>query len=187
GFRVAAGGAQALSGVSPDLTTLGKVIGGGLPVGAYGGRRDLMEMVAPRGPVYQAGTLSGNPLAMAAGTAALKAARDGGVYATLGERSRALAGGLEDAARRAGVAAVACHAGGMWGFFLREAPVRSFADARQSDTDLFRRFHRAALDRGVFLPPSPFEACFVSLAHTDDVIADTLTRLGDALEQAARS
>lgn len=187
GFRVAEGGAQALEGVSPDLTTLGKVIGGGLPVGAYGGRRDLMRMVAPEGPVYQAGTLSGNPLAMAAGQAALQAASGEGVYTTLGERSEMLARGLQQEARRAGVSIGSASAGGMWGFFFREDKVRSFADARASDTELFGRFHRAALERGVFLPPSPFEACFVSLAHTEEVVADTLSRLGDALAQAARA
>ena len=185
GFRVAVGGAQSLIGVLPDLTTLGKVIGGGLPVGAYGGRRDLMELVAPSGPVYQAGTLSGNPIAMAGGVAALAAAREDGVYESLNRMSGALAQGLRDAARVAGVPLVAAHRGGMWGFFFHEGPVTRFADAKQSDTDLFVRFHRAARERGVFLPPSPYEACFVSTAHSDEIVADTVGCLAEALREAA--
>lgn len=186
GFRVALGGAQELCQVRPDLTTLGKVIGGGLPVGAYGGRRDLMERVAPQGPVYQAGTLSGNPLAMAAGLVALELARAPGFYATLDERAGRLAQGLAQAARSAGVPLTAAHQGGMWGFFFHPGPVTEYRDARASDTELFARFHRAARELGVFLPPSAFEACFVSSAHTDEIIDRTIERLGDALARAAR-
>jgi glutamate-1-semialdehyde 2,1-aminomutase len=186
GFRVAAGGAQERTGVSPDLTTLGKVIGGGLPVGAYGGRRDLMEMIAPAGPVYQAGTLSGNPLAMTAGLAALGLARGADVYAELDRKGGRLADGMARAASTAGVPIVTGHAGGMWGFFFHPGPVHDFAQAKQADAELFGRFHRAARGAGVFLPPSAFEACFVSTVHTDDVIDATLERLTDALVRAAR-
>lgn len=186
GFRVALDGAQGVQDVRPDLTTLGKVIGHGFPVGAYGGRRELMEMIAPAGPVYQAGTLSGNPVAMAAGLAALAMAAEPGVYSELGRHSAMLAAGVRDAARAAGVAAVTASAGGMWGVFFHEGPVRDFADAQASDTALFGRFHRAARARGIFLPPSAFEACFVSTAHTDEIIADTIDKLADALDQAAR-
>ncbi len=186
GFRVHPGGAQARTGVSPDLTTLGKVIGGGLPVGAYGGRRDLMERIAPSGPVYQAGTLSGNPLAMAAGLAALRTARACSVWEVLERRSAALVAGLAEAARTVGVPVTGGHAGGMWGCFFHEGPVLDFAAATASDTALFSRFHRAARGLGVFLPPSPFEAVFVSAAHTDAIVADTIDRLADALAHAAR-
>lgn len=184
GFRVHPGGAQALAGVRPDLTTLGKVIGGGLPVGAYGGRRSLMELVAPAGKVYQAGTLSGNPLAMAAGLATLRTARSGDVFSQLERRTRTLIEGLKAAAASLEVPVTAGHAGSMWGFFFTPGPVRSFADAKRSDTALFARFHRAARARGVLLPPSAFEACFVSAAHTDEIIARTVDRLADALADA---
>lgn len=186
GFRVAAGGAQERFAVSPDLTTLGKVIGGGLPVGAYGGRRDLMEMIAPAGPVYQAGTLSGNPLAMTAGLASLRLACGADVYAELDRKSGRLAKGMARAAAAAGVPLVTGYAGGMWGFFFHPGPVHHFAQAQQADAELFGRFHRAARGAGVFLPPSAFEACFVSTVHADDVIDATLERLKDALVRAAR-
>ena len=180
GFRVAPGGAAERFGITPDLTTLGKVIGGGLPVAAYGGRRDLMELVAPSGPMYQAGTLSGNPLAMAAGIATLTALTPE-VHTSIAGRTRALVEGLRHIAARRGVPFTADSAGSMFGFFFRAEPVRSYPDARAADVELFRRFFHAALDRGVYLAPSAFEAGFVSSAHGDDEIALTLERLDDAL------
>jgi glutamate-1-semialdehyde 2,1-aminomutase len=184
GFRVHPGGAQGLLGVRPDLTTLGKVIGGGLPVGAYGGRRELMEMIAPAGKVYQAGTLSGNPLAVAAGLATLRTARAERVFDPMETRTRTLVAGLEAAARSLEVPLCAGSAGSLWGFFFHPGPVSNFADARRSDTDLFRRFHRAARERGVLLAPSPFEAAFLSAAHDDAIIHRTIERLADALAAA---
>jgi glutamate-1-semialdehyde 2,1-aminomutase len=183
GFRIAYGGAVERFGVRPDLTALGKVIGGGLPVAAYGGRRDLMERVAPVGPVYQAGTLSGNPLAMAAGIATLGAlTRD--VHDAIERRTRALVEGLCGIAARRGVAFTAESAGSMFGFFFRAEPVRSFAEAKESNTALFRRFFHAALARGVYSAPSAFEAGFLSAAHGDEEIAATLERLDAALGEA---
>jgi glutamate-1-semialdehyde 2,1-aminomutase len=183
GFRIAYGGAVERFGVTPDLTTLGKVIGGGLPVAAYGGRRDLMQRVAPSGPVYQAGTLSGNPLAMAAGIATLGAlTRE--VHVAISQRTRALVEGLRGIAARRGVPFTADCAGSMFGFFFRAEPVRSFAAAKESDVALFRRFFHAALARGVYIAPSAFEAAFVSAAHGDGEIALTLERLDDALAEA---
>ncbi|MBI4421598.1 MAG: aminotransferase class III-fold pyridoxal phosphate-dependent enzyme, partial [Gemmatimonadetes bacterium] len=187
GFRVHQGGAQGRLGVLPDLTTLGKVIGGGFPVGAYGGRRDLMERVAPAGAVYQAGTLAGNPVAMAAGLAALELAGGPGFYDTLERRTRTLIDGLSAAAESLDVPFTAAHAGSLWGFFFHPGPVRSYADAKQCDAELFSRFHAAARERGVLLAPSAFEAGFVSAAHTDEIIADTVERLADALASAARA
>ena len=184
GFRVALGGARELYGVTPDLTTLGKVIGGGLPVAAYGGRRDLMELVAPSGPVYQAGTLSGNPLAMAGGLATLRGLTPE-VQATMTARTRRLAEGVATIARACDVPCTAGSVGSMWGFFLREAPVRSFADARMADVSLFKRFFHEALRRGVYLAPSAFEAGFMSAAHDDAVIDETLDRLDAAMRAAA--
>ena len=183
GFRIAIGGAAERFGVRADLTTLGKVIGGGLPVAAYGGRSDVMRMVAPAGPVYQAGTLSGNPLAMAAGIATLHALTPA-VQARLAERTGRLVDGLRGAAARVGVPFTADCAGSMWGFFFRAEPVRSFADARGADAAMFRRFFHAALARGVYLAPSPFEAAFMSTAHGDSEIAEALERLESALEAA---
>jgi len=185
GFRVAPGGAQERLGVRPDLVTLGKIIGGGMPVGAYGGRADLMKRMAPAGPVYQAGTLSGNPVAMAAGLATLKLAGDQGFYEVLERRTARLVAGIGNAARRRGVPATAGHAGSMWGVYLTAGPVRSFADAKRSDTALFARWHAAALARGVFLAPSAFEAGFVSSAHTDADIEETVNQLDAALADAA--
>jgi glutamate-1-semialdehyde 2,1-aminomutase len=183
GFRVAPGGATERFGVRPDLTCLGKVIGGGLPAAAYGGRRDLMSLIAPDGPVYQAGTLSGNPLAMAAGLATLQALTPE-LHRRIEQRTRALVEGLTGIARRRGAPFSADSAGSMWGFFFSATPVRSFSDAKASDTALFRRFFHAALDRGVYLAPSPFEAGFLSAAHGDAEIALTLERLDDALAAA---
>ncbi|HEX5831913.1 MAG TPA: glutamate-1-semialdehyde 2,1-aminomutase [Gemmatimonadaceae bacterium] len=183
GFRIAPGGAAERYGVLPDLTTLGKVIGGGLPVAAYGGRRDVMARVAPSGPVYQAGTLSGNPLAMAAGLATLEALTPA-LHAGIEARTARLVEGVRTITARRGVPVQADHAGSMWGFFFRDRPVRSFVEAKESDVALFRRFFHAALERGVYLAPSPFEAAFMSAAHGDREIAETLDRLDDALAAA---
>ena len=183
GFRIAPGGAKERFGVTADLTTLGKVIGGGLPAAAYGGRRDIMERVAPSGPVYQAGTLSGNPLAMAAGLATLTTLTPQ-LHSKIEKRTAALVEGLQKIARDLEVPLTAGHAGSMWGFFFNAGPVRNFADVRASDVELFRRFFHAALDRGVYLAPSPFEACFMSAAHGDAEVSTTLERLRAALEQA---
>jgi glutamate-1-semialdehyde 2,1-aminomutase len=184
GFRVASGGAQQRLGVRPDLTTLGKIIGGGMPVGAYGGRADLMRMIAPEGPVYQAGTLSGNPVAMAAGLATLRAVAAPGFYEALERNTARLVAGLGDAARRHGVPLTAGHAGSMWGVYFMAGPVRDFAQAKQSDTALFARWHRALLLRGIFLAPSAFEAGFVSSAHTEADIAGTITQFDAALAES---
>ncbi|HEU5260315.1 MAG TPA: glutamate-1-semialdehyde 2,1-aminomutase [Gemmatimonadales bacterium] len=184
GFRVAPGGAQQLLDVRPDLTTLGKVIGGGMPVGAYGGRADLMRLIAPEGPVYQAGTLSGNPVAMSAGLATLRETERSGFYEALERRTARLVAGIGDAARRRGVPVSAGHAGSMWGAYFTAGPVRNFAEARRADTALFARWHRAALARGVFLAPSAFEAAFVSDAHTDADIDFTIAQLDAALAEA---
>ncbi len=185
GFRVAYGGAAERFGVRPDLTTLGKVIGGGLPVAAYGGRRDLLEMVAPSGPVYQAGTLSGNPLAMAGGIATLQGlTRE--LHDRIVERTARLVQGLREIAARRGVPFTADHAGTMWGLFFRAEPVRNFDQAKESDAKLYGRFFHAALDRGVYLAPSAFEAAFMSAAHGDAEIAQTLERLDGALAAALR-
>ena len=184
GFRVAPGGAQERLGVRPDITTLGKIVGGGFPVGAYGGRADLMRRIAPEGPVYQAGTLSGNPVAMAAGLATLREAAGPTFYETLERRTARLVVGLGEAARRRGVPMTLGHAGSMWGLYLAAGPVRNYADAKKTDTALFARWHRAALARGVFLPPSAFEAAFVSSAHTDADIDFTITQLDAALDDA---
>jgi glutamate-1-semialdehyde 2,1-aminomutase len=174
GFRVASGGAQERFGIEPDLTTLGKVIGGGLPVGAFGGRRDLMEQMAPAGPVYQAGTLSGNPLATAAGNAQLRYLEEEDPFEGLAHAAERLSVGVVTALTDAGIPATGCSVGSMWGVFFSEQPVHSFEEAQKADLDTFRAFHRACLDRGVFLAPSPFEAGFVSTAHTPDVIDETI-------------
>jgi len=183
GFRIAFGGARERFATTPDLTTLGKVIGGGLPVAAYGGRADLMQHVAPAGSVYQAGTLSGNPLAMAGGIATLSELTPA-VHERIALRTARLVHGLREIAARRGVPFTADCAGSMWGFFFRAEPVRSFSDARTSDVDRFKRFFHAALDRGVYLAPSAFEAAFMSSAHSDEDIAETLDRLDDAMAAA---
>lgn len=182
GFRVAYGGAQLRYGVVPDLTCLGKIIGGGLPVGAYGGRADLMQQIAPAGPVYQAGTLSGNPLAMAAGIATLRALQNPAVYATLEQRSAALVAGLAAAAQRRRIPMTINRAGSMFSIFFNPRPVGSFAEAKASDAGHFRRFHRRLLEQGVFLAPSAFEAAFVSLVHDDAVVAATVLAADAALQ-----
>ncbi|HEX6749725.1 MAG TPA: glutamate-1-semialdehyde 2,1-aminomutase [Longimicrobium sp.] len=184
GFRVARGGAQERFGVRSDLTTLGKVIGGGLPVGAYGGRTEIMDHVAPVGPVYQAGTLSGNPLAMAAGLAQLRILRDEDPYPELEMRTARLVAGLLEAAGEMGVAASGGNLGSMWGLFFAAGPVRSFDDAKRSDVPLFNRFFHGMLDRGVFLAPSQFEAGFTSTAHTDADVDETVGRAREALRAA---
>ncbi len=184
GFRVAPGGAQERLAIRPDLTTLGKIVGGGMPVGAYGGRAELLRLVAPAGPVYQAGTLAGNPVAMAAGLATLTATAAPGFYETLERRTARLVTGIADAARRRGVPISAGHAGSMWGVYLTPGPVRNYAEAKATDTALFARWHRAALARGVFLPPSAFEAAFVSSAHTDADIDFTIEQLDAAFGEA---
>ena len=174
GFRVAYGGAQAFYNIQPDLTCLGKVVGGGLPAAAYGGRREIMEMVAPAGPMYQAGTLSGNPLAMAAGIVTLKELRKPGVYERLSSATSTLCQGFWKAAFKAKLPFQAAKVGSMWGFFFAEQEVIDFASAQQADADLFKRFFHAMLQRGVYLAPSQFEAAFVSTTHNEDIIADTL-------------
>jgi glutamate-1-semialdehyde 2,1-aminomutase len=186
GFRVAYGGAQQRYGVTPDLTTLGKILGGGLPAAAFGGRRDLMARLAPEGPVYQAGTLSGNPLAMAAGAATLRELSRPGVYDRLEGVACRLAEGLARAAREAGVELATASVGGLFGFFFRGGPVRDHADAAKSSLPRFRRFFHSMLADGVYLAPSPFEAGFVSLAHRDRDVELTLGAAARALRRAAR-
>ena len=187
GFRVAYGGAQHRYGIEPDLTILGKIVGGGLPAAAYGGRRDLMKQIAPEGPVYQAGTLSGNPLAMAAGLETLRQLRAAGVYPELEARSRALADGLAAAAASAGVELTTAAVGGMFGLFFHPGPVRDFADARKANGARFRAFFHAMLDAGVYLAPSPYEAGFVSLSHRPADVAATIAAAKGAFKKAARA
>ncbi|MEO6227236.1 MAG: glutamate-1-semialdehyde 2,1-aminomutase [Thermomonas sp.] len=174
GFRVALGGAQARYGVSPDLSTFGKIIGGGMPVGAYGGRADLMQQIAPSGPIYQAGTLSGNPVAMAAGLAMLDLVQEPGFHEGLERHTNALCDGLEAAARDAGVAFTTQRVGGMFGMFFSNETVDTYAQAMACDSAAFNRFFHAMLERGVYLAPSAFEAGFMSSAHDEDVISQTL-------------
>ena len=174
GFRVALGGAQARYGITPDLTTLGKIIGGGMPVGAFGGRADIMDRVAPDGPVYQAGTLSGNPLAMTAGIATLELVAQQGFYERLSLMTARLTDGLKQRAEAAGVAFTTQHVGGMFGLFFTTAPaVGSFAEVMACDVQRFRKFFHAMLAEGIYLAPSAFEAGFVSAAHTEADIAAT--------------
>lgn len=181
GFRVAYGGATELYGTRPDLITLGKVIGGGLPVGAYGGPAEIMNMVAPLGPVYQAGTLSGNPLAMAAGLAMLCHLRDNReVYGRMERMGGTLVSMVSEAAKTAGVAVVANRVGSMFTWFFTNSPVTDWESASKSDTAAFGRFHRAMLDAGVYLPPSQFEAAFLSAAHTDQDISETVAAAREA-------
>jgi glutamate-1-semialdehyde 2,1-aminomutase len=174
GFRLARGGAQELYGVTPDLTTLGKIIGGGLPVGAYGGRRDIMEQVAPAGPVYQAGTLSGNPLAMTAGLATLRRLRDRAVYERLEEAARRLCEGMSEAAREAGVETVTNRVGSMFTTFFTDAPVTDWPTAARADRERYGRFFHSMLEEGVYLAPSQFEAAFLGVAHTDELLDRTV-------------
>jgi glutamate-1-semialdehyde 2,1-aminomutase len=185
GFRIAYGGAQARFGVTPDLTTMGKVIGGGLPVGAYGGRAEIMAMVAPSGPMYQAGTLSGNPLAMTAGIKTLELLRQPGSYERLEAVTRRLSEGIQKAASKAGVPLCGGSVSAMFGFFLCQGPVHNFEEAKTTDSARFGRLHRAMLERGVYLAPSAFEAGFTSLAHTDADIDTTLTAFEESFAAIA--
>ena len=181
GFRISYGGVQAKFGVIPDLTTLGKVIGGGLPVGAYGGRREIMEMVAPAGPMYQAGTLSGNPLAMTAGIHTLDILRRPGTYEYLERITEKLATGLLQIAQETGHEMCGGYLPGMFGFFFTAGPVRNYEEAKRSDLQKFARFHRGMLERGVYLAPSQFEAGFTSLAHTEADVERTLEAAREVL------
>ncbi len=184
GFRVGLGGVQGLYGVRPDLTTLGKVIGGGMPVGAFGGRREIMEKIAPLGPVYQAGTLSGNPVAMAAGLKTLELISVPGFFEELGRKTETLISGLVSAAREAGVAVTENHVGGMFGLFFSTADkVTDFAGSMACDQQKFKGFFHAMLDQGVYLAPSAFEAGFVSAAHSDDDLNATLDAARKAFAQ----
>ncbi|MCC5622005.1 glutamate-1-semialdehyde 2,1-aminomutase [Nostoc sp. CHAB 5715] len=181
GFRIAYGGAQEKFGVTPDLTTLGKVIGGGLPVGAYGGRQDIMSMVAPAGPVYQAGTLSGNPLAMTAGIKTLELLQKPGTYEYLDRITKKLANGLLQIAKETGHGVCGGQISAMFGLFFTSGPVHNYEDAKKSDTAKFGRFHRGMLEHGVYLAPSQFEAGFTSFAHTEEDIEQTLAVARDVM------
>ncbi len=185
GFRISYGGAQAHFGVTPDLTTMGKVIGGGLPVGAYGGRADIMGMVAPAGPMYQAGTLSGNPLAMTAGIKTLELLKQPGTYDKLTATTQKLVAGIKDAAQTAGLPITTGSVSAMFGFFLCEGPVRNFEDAKTTDSERFGKLHRAMLERGVYLAPSAFEAGFTSLAHSDADIEATINAFRESFAAVA--
>ncbi|MBA7481427.1 MAG: glutamate-1-semialdehyde 2,1-aminomutase [Dehalococcoidia bacterium] len=181
GFRVACGGAQALHGITPDLTCLGKIIGGGLPVGAYGGRREIMEMMAPVGPVYQAGTLSGNPLVMAAGIETIRVLSQPGVYHQLEARSSSLEEGLVKAASESGIGLHISRVASLLTVFFTAKPVVDYESAKQANTTLFGRFFHRLLAEGIYWPPSQFEAVFVSLAHSDEDIQTTIRVVGRAL------
>jgi glutamate-1-semialdehyde 2,1-aminomutase len=185
GFRLHLRGAQGLFGVAPDLTTLGKVIGGGMPVGAFGGRRDIMEKIAPLGPVYQAGTLSGNPVAVAAGLATLRAIQAPGFYERLSARTRGLTDGLATVAAHAGVAFSAQSIGGMFGVYFAKSIPDSFAAVMSCDKERFNRFFHAMLDAGVYLAPSAFEAGFVSSAHADEHVGATIDAAAAAFRKLA--
>lgn len=185
GFRLARGGAQELYGISPDITTLGKIIGGGLPVGAYGGTRDLMNNMAPAGSIYQAGTLSGNPLSMTAGLVTLRRLRDNSVYAQLENASRKLCEGLAIVASEAGIKTVTNRVGSMWTSFFTDEPVIDWKTSSRSDRDRYARFFHAMLDEGVYLAPSQFEAAFLSLAHTGEIIEQTIEAARKALKSVA--
>src|SRR5579864_6684349 len=175
GFRLSFGGAQELFKIKPDLTTLGKIIGGGLPVGACGGRAELMDMIAPLGPVYQAGTLSGNPLAMAAGLATLRALKKSpAIYSPLEKRSAALVDGVLAAAKRKGVPLSANRVGSMFTWFFQPGPVTDWDSATKSDTEAFGKFFRGMLDQGVYLPPSQYEAAFLGATHSDEDVQRTV-------------
>ena len=184
GFRVALGGAQQVYGIAPDLSTFGKIIGGGMPVGAYGGRRDIMQQVAPSGPIYQAGTLSGNPVAMAAGLAMLELIQAPGFYAELERKSQLLCDGLTAVAIEAGVPFSTNHVGAMFGLFFTSEKVETYTQATTCDVAAFNRFFHAMLDRGVYLAPSAFEAGFLSAAHTEQNIAATLDAARAAFKEA---
>jgi glutamate-1-semialdehyde 2,1-aminomutase len=184
GFRLGLGGYQGVSGVMPDLTCLGKIVGGGMPVGAYGGRREIMELVAPLGPVYQAGTLSGNPLAMAAGLATLRAVAQPGFFEPLAARAERLADGIAQAARATGTAIQVNRVGSMLTVFFSEAPVTDYANARSANAQRYARFFHGLLDRGVYFPPSQFEAAFICAVHNDGDIDETISAAHAAFEIA---
>ncbi|HEX6559349.1 MAG TPA: glutamate-1-semialdehyde 2,1-aminomutase, partial [Longimicrobiales bacterium] len=186
GFRVALGGAQQRFDIKPDLTTLGKVIGAGLPVGAYGGRRDLMEQVAPLGPIYQAGTLSGNPLAMAAGIAQLLVLRETRPHDAMEAQGRRILDAMLDSARALGQPMSGNVLGGMWGFHFTDGPVHNFEQARTADAEYFARFFWAALRRGVFFPASPFEAAFLCTAHDDATVDFAIEQVTTAMKEAMK-
>jgi glutamate-1-semialdehyde 2,1-aminomutase len=181
GFRVARGGAQELYNIAPDITTLGKIIGGGLPVGAYGGSRELMNHIAPAGPIYQAGTLSGNPLSMTAGLVTLRRLRDKSVYDRLETSSRKLCEGLAEAAHESGINTITNRVGSMWTSFFTDEPVSDWQTANRSNRERYAAFFHAMLNEGVYLAPSQFEAGFVSLGHTDDIIEQTIDAAKKAL------
>ncbi|MDY0220816.1 MAG: glutamate-1-semialdehyde 2,1-aminomutase [Desulfobacterium sp.] len=183
GFRVARGSAQGLFGIAPDLTCFGKIIGGGLPVGAYGGRREIMDHIAPVGPVYQAGTLSGNPLAMAAGIATLEEIKKPGFYETLDARTERLVTGLREAAKNAGIDFTSNHVGSMAGMFFTKMAVTNFDQAKTSDLARFSEFYNGMRNRGIYLAPSQFEALFVSSAHSDQDIDDTLAAASEVMAE----
>lgn len=181
GFRLALGGVQSIEGITPDLTAMGKVIGGGLPVGAFGGRRDVMECLAPLGPVYQAGTLSGNPLAMAAGLSALTELEAQDPFEALGQQSSRIAAALKEAAAQKGLPLQVPRTGSMFALFFAEEPVRNYEEAVGSGTEHFKKVFHYALDRGVYLPPSPYETCFLSCAHSDEDIDQAIEVLTGAI------
>ena len=186
GFRVAYGGAQSLYGIVPDLTCFGKVIGGGLPVGAYGGKKDIMSQVAPQGTVYQAGTLSGNPIAMSAGIATLEQLQKDGVYESLQESSSRLATGLAKAAQKAGVAAKVGHVGSMLGMFFTDQDIACFDDTKKCDLESFSNFYQGMRQQGIYIAPSQFEALFLSTAHADEHIDATVNAAAQVLENLAK-
>mmetsp|Transcript_54855 Transcript_54855/g.81458 ORF Transcript_54855/g.81458 Transcript_54855/m.81458 type:complete len:468 (+) Transcript_54855:49-1452(+) len=183
GFRVSYGGAQEYFGVTPDVTTMGKVIGGGLPVGAYGGKKEIMELVAPAGPMYQAGTLSGNPLAMRAGIETLKKLSEPGVYDELERKSKKLVDGIVAAGKKHGHAISGDTAGGMFGWYFTEGPVKNFQEATKADPEKFGKWHKMMLERGVYLAPSMYEAGFMSMAHTDEDIERTIEIADEVMSQ----
>ncbi|HMM67209.1 MAG TPA: glutamate-1-semialdehyde 2,1-aminomutase [Dokdonella sp.] len=186
GFRVALGGAQAYYGITPDLTTLGKIIGGGMPVGAYGGRREIMQQIAPSGPIYQAGTLSGNPVAMAAGLAMLELIQAPGFHAELARRTQLLVDGLQALADEAGIAFSTNRVGGMFGLFFSAQKIETYAQATHCDIERFNRFFASMLEQGVYLAPSAYEAGFMSMAHDEAIIADTLRAARNAFAALGR-
>lgn len=181
GFRVAYGGAQSLYGISPDITCLGKIIGGGLPVGAYGGKREILEHMAPQGPVYQAGTLSGNPLAMAAGIATIKQLKTPGFYDILDKKSERLASGITEMVKKAGISATAERVGSMMGLFFTARDVKNFDDAKTCDLEMFSAFYKGMRQKGIYIAPSQFEALFVSAAHEMKHIEATITAVEEVL------
>jgi glutamate-1-semialdehyde 2,1-aminomutase len=182
GFRVAYGGAQSLYGIYPDMTCLGKIIGGGLPVGAYGGRREIMEYIAPQGPVYQAGTLSGNPLAMAAGIATLTQLKAPDFYDTLDKKADRLSTGLVNAAEKAGINVMGNRVGSMLGLFFTDKEVLNFGDAKTCDLEMFSAFYNGMLEKRIYLAPSQFEALFVSAAHDTEHIDTTIRAAEEVMD-----